>query len=193
MTKPFLSGPTVGLYGLTRDDLQIYRSWIENPEATHFMESGWRPQSDAEMEAIYKASTEPTDTAVFKIIPHGSDKPIGVVGLYLIQWICRRGEFRVLIGDDRARGKGYGTEAARLLVDYAFDKVNLETLYLGVNTENTGAVRSYEKAGFQREGIRRKLVYRNSRYYDVVMMSIIREEWLAARAAGAKTVAGKAK
>ena len=70
-----------------------------------------------------------------------------------------------------------------MVVDYAFDRLNLETVYLGVNVENGSAIRSYEKAGFQREGTRRKLVYRNSRYYDILMMSVIREEWLKHRLA----------
>lgn len=175
-----MSGPTIGLRSLQRADLVLYRAWLENPAATQFMESGWRPVSEVEIEAIYKASTEPNDTVVFAIAPKDGSKPVGVCGLYLIQWICRRAEFRILIGDDAARGRGYGTEAARLVVGYAFEKLNLETVYLGVNAENGQAIRSYEKAGFQREGVRRKLIYRNGRYYDALMMSILREEWPAA-------------
>lgn len=182
MRVPFLSGTKIGLRGLSRADLEYYRSWIENADATYFMETGWRPVSDNELDEIYRSSTEPTDATVFAITPHGQSTPLGVCGLYLIQWICRRAEFRILIGDNSGRGKGYGTEAACLVVDYGFDKLNLETIYLGVNTENIGAIKSYENTGFQREGVRRRLVYRNCRYYDVLMMSIIREEWLAARA-----------
>lgn len=186
MHKPFLSGDLVALHGLTRDDMPAYRQWIDNPDATQLMETGWRPASDADMDSIYRSSTEASDTVVFTIVPHDLGRAVGVVGLYLLQWICRRGEFRIFIGDDDGRGKGYGTEAARLVVDYGFGKLNLETIYLGVNSENAGAIRSYEKAGFRREGIRRKLIYRNTRYYDALMMSILREEWAAEREAAAK-------
>jgi RimJ/RimL family protein N-acetyltransferase len=178
MSVPFLEGDKILLRGLRRDDLELYRSWLENPEATHFMESGWRPVSDAEIEEIYKASTELNDTVVFVIADKATDKPVGVCGLYLIHWICRRGEFRILIGEDASRGKGLGSEAARLTVAYGFDTLNLETIYLGVNAENKGAIGSYEKAGFVREGIRRRLIYRNGRYYDALMMSILRDEYL---------------
>lgn len=176
-------GPSVSLRGLRRTDLEFYRSWLENPEATHFMESGWRPMPDSEMEAIFKSSTEAPDTAVFVIVDRASDTPVGICGLYLIQWICRRGEFRILIGDSRFLGKGLGTEAARLVVVYGFEKLNLETIYLGVNTENKRAIRSYENAGFTAEGVRRRLIYRNSRYYDALMMSILREEYFAEKGA----------
>lgn len=178
---PFLSGPSVGLFGLRTQDMEVYRLWIENKDATRFMETGWRPPSDQEMEALYRASTEPNDTVVFKIVPHELGRPVGVAGLYAIQWICRRAEFRILIGEQDGLGRGYGTDAAKLCIHYAFDKLNMEIVYLGVNTENIAAIRSYEKAGFVREGIRRKLVYRNSRYYDVLSMSILREEWLSDR------------
>lgn len=183
MNVPFLSGDKVSLRGLRREDLELYRSWLENPEATHYMESGWRPLPDSEMEAIYKTSTELNDAVVFIIVDKATSLAVGVCGLYLIQWICRRGEFRILVGDDRFRGKGLGSEAARLVVAYGFETLNLETLYLGVNIENQGAIGSYENAGFRREGIRRQLIYRNGRYYDALMMSILRQEYLDSQAA----------
>ena len=186
MTASFLTGTKVCLRGLRRDDLALYRRWLENPKATHYMESGWRPVPDSELESIYQASTEASDTVAFVLVDKATDTPVGVCGLYLIQWICRRAEFRILIGEDAFRGKGLGTEAAQLMVAYGFEKLNLETIYLGVNTENTGAIRSYENAGFVREGVRRRLIYRNGQYYDALMMSILRDEFFGTRAIAAE-------
>lgn len=178
--KAFLSGDKVSLRGLRRSDLDLYRSWLENPDATHYMESGWRPMADAEMEAIYQSSVVANDSAVFVMVDRASGEAVGICGLYLIQWVCRRAEFRILIGNDQARNRGLGSEAAKLVVDYGFNKLNLETISLGVNTENKRAIASYEKAGFRPEGVRRKLIFRNGRYYDALMMSILREEHLSA-------------
>jgi RimJ/RimL family protein N-acetyltransferase len=173
----FLVGQKVMLRGLRREDMPLYRAWLENTQVTHLMESGWRPLNDAEVENLYRASTEPNDTVVFVMVDRATDRPIGTCGLYLIQWICRRAEFRIIIGEPTAWNKGFGSEAARLVVACGFERLNLETIYLGVNTENLMAIRSYERAGFVREGVRRKLIFRNGRYYDALMMSILREEY----------------
>jgi len=175
--RPFIDGDQITLRGLRKEDMENYRSWLDNSNATQFMESGWRPTSSEELDKLYEISTQPQDTAVFVIENKNTRKAIGICGLYLIQWVCRRAEFRILIGDDSARGQGFGTEAAKLCLTYAFNKLNLNLVYLGVNSENKAAVRSYENAGFVSEGLRRQLIYRNGRYYDALMMSVLRDEY----------------
>ncbi|WP_430475985.1 GNAT family N-acetyltransferase [Thalassospira lucentensis] len=173
----FAENNLIGLRGVKREDLLNIRRWMENPEATRYMETGWRPIPDKELEAAYDSFTNSSENVVFVIDDKVSGESVGFCGIYLIQWICRRGEFRILIGKTDALGKGLGTAALKEVVGYAFDKLNLETLYLGVNTENTRAVCSYEKVGFQKEGVRRQIIYRNGRYYDAYMMSLLRSEY----------------
>jgi len=180
---PFLEGKKVILRGLRREDMSAYRNWIENPKVTELMETGWRPLSDVDVDNLYRSSTESADAVVFVIIDRETGQPVGACGLYVIQWICRRADFRIIIGEPSAWDKGLGSEAARLTVACGFDRLNLETIYLGVNTENKRAIRSYERAGFVAEGVRRKLIYRNGRYYDALMMSILREEYVAQKRA----------
>ncbi len=181
--QPFIQGEKIYLRGLRREDMEAYRRWVDNSEVTHLMEMGWRPMSDKEQEDIYRQSTEASDAVAFTITDKASCRAVGCCGLYAIQWICRRADYRILIGEPDVWDKGLGEEAARLTVAYGFDKLNLETIYLGVNCENKRAIRSYEKAGFVREGVRRKLIYRNGRYYDALMMSILREEYMSAKSA----------
>ena len=65
------------------------------------------------------------------------------------------------------------------MIDYGFDKLNLNKIWLGVNSENKAAVKSYKAAGFVEEGVLRQEIYRNGRYYDATRMSILREEFHA--------------
>ena len=93
--------------------------------------------------------------------------------------MCCRGDYRIIIGERESLGRGLGTEVAKLVVAYGFETLNLEVITLGVNSENHRAIQSYENAGFVREGVRRKMIYRNSRYYDILQMSVLRDEYYA--------------
>jgi RimJ/RimL family protein N-acetyltransferase len=175
----FLQGSRITLRALTRDDLALYRRWLDDPRVTEFLEMGARPTRDADCEAFWRLASESDDAIVFAIAERKGGKTVGTCGLYLIQWMARRAQFNILIGEPTAWDKGYGTEAAHLILGYAFDVLNLNSVQLGVNADNARAVRSYEKVGFVHEGVRRQFVYRNGRYYDSVMMSVLRDEYKA--------------
>jgi RimJ/RimL family protein N-acetyltransferase len=175
----FLAGRAIDLVAPTRDDLALYRRWLDDPKVTEFLEMGARPTRDADCEAFWRLASEAEDAIVFAIAERKGGRTVGTCGLYLIQWLARRAQFNILIGEPSAWDKGYGSEAARLILAYAFDVLNLNSVQLGVNADNARAVRSYEKVGFVREGVRRQFVYRNGRYYDSVMMSVLRDEYKA--------------
>ncbi len=181
MSGYFLRGETANLRGLRKEDLEAYRRWLDDPDVTRFMEMGWRPASDDDLEALYREATDGRSAVVFVIEDAATGDAVGTAGLYLIQWPCRRAQYRIHIGEPSAWNKGFCSEVTRLVVAYGFDRLNLETLYLGVNAENPSAIRCYEKTGFSIEGRQRKFIYRNGRYYDVVNMSVLREEFLAGR------------
>ncbi|MEI7803832.1 MAG: GNAT family protein [Hyphomicrobiales bacterium] len=185
-TEQYLPGIRIFLRGLQREDLEFYRRWLDDPRVTEFLEMGVRPTRDKDIEAFWKLANDTEDAVVFAIADKKTKKTVGVCGLYLIQWICRRAQFNILIGELSAWDKGFGTEAADLLLDYAFGKLNLNSVQLGVNAENKRAVRSYEKVGFAREGVRRQFIYRNNRYYDMAMMSVLRDDYPPARKNAAK-------
>ncbi len=85
----------------------------------------------------------------------------------------------ISIGDPKDWGKGYGTDAMRILLRYAFIELNLHQVTLLVFEYNPRAIRSYEKAGFRVRGRMRKVVNRDGRRWDAIAMSIIRQEWNA--------------
>jgi len=177
--RSFLFGERVALRGVLRMDMNLYRGWLDDSEITHFLEMGFRPTSDHDLETVFKLSTETHDNIVFTITDKQSGQAVGFVGLYAINWVCRRGDYRIIIGERESLGRGLGTEVAKLVVAYGFETLNLEVMTLGVNSENHRAIQSYENAGFVREGVRRKMIYRNNRYYDILQMSVLRDEYYA--------------
>jgi len=175
-SEAFLKGKKVLLREYRRDDLPAYRRWLADGRVTEYLEMGWRPTRDSDLEAWWKLADESSDNVVFAMAEAKSDRLVGVCGLYAISWTARRAQFNILIGEPDAWDKGFGTEALALLIDYGFDVLNLNSIQLGVNADNKRAIRSYEKAGFVVEGTRRQFVYRNGRYYDSVMMSVLRSD-----------------
>jgi len=93
----------------------------------------------------------------------------------------RTTDWSLIIGEKAARGKGFGTEAAQLMLNYAFGQQNFHRVAIGVVGFNTGALRFYERLGFQHEGIQRDGYYYDHQYHDFLMMSMLEHEFLEKR------------
>ncbi|MEK6938088.1 MAG: GNAT family protein [Nanoarchaeota archaeon] len=177
MKKFYHEENEIGFIGIDKEDfIKNMYEWSNDDEITHLMFTGIWPGNYETLEQTYTNLVK-GDNVVFAIVDKKNDKIIGICGLYGIQWQPRFAEYRILIGNKAYWGKGIGTMAATFILKYAFRKLNLNKVHLGVNVENKGAVKSYEKAGFKHEGIVRQEIYRNGRYYDAHKMSVLREEW----------------
>ena len=178
MKSPFIVGKKLYLRGLEKDDLRgnMFR-WANDSEVTYYIYTGLMPNSIELMEEEYNRLIRSDKDVIFAICDKKTDTHIGNVGLYTINWIARSVEYRIIIGEKKFWGKGYGTESARLVIDYGFNKLNLNKIWLGVNAENKAAVKSYKNAGFAHEGVLREEIYRNGKYYDAIRMSILRKEY----------------
>ncbi|MCM1188872.1 MAG: GNAT family N-acetyltransferase [bacterium] len=105
-----------------------------------------------------------------------SDAPLGTVYIRDIDRQHNKAEYGIFIGEPQARGWGIGTAAARLMLKYCFEEEKLHRVFLRVFADNLQAVRSYEKAGFQKEGLLRDDVCIEGRYYDIVWMAAVNPE-----------------
>ncbi len=180
---PFLSGTVVYCRGLTEEDAAAMSEWLNDDEVTSLLFQGLRPLSARAVWEIWSKESQDPNTISLAVCRKADDAFVGTTGVYQIQWVTRSAEFRVFIGDKRFWNQGAGTECARLMAQYAFQKLNMNRVWLGVNAANERAVRAYEKAGFAREGVLRQEQYRNGQYYDVIRMGMLRDEYL--RIAGA--------
>ena len=114
----------------------------------------------------------------FSIRALADDRVVGEIGLGGLRWAFGDAFVGIGLGDRADWNKGYGTEAMRLVLRYAFLELNLHRVSLGVFEYNQRAMRSYEKAGFQVEGRIRGDLHRDGRRWDGVFMGVLRSEWM---------------
>lgn len=122
-----------------------------------------------------KTMVETGKVAQMMICEMGTDKAVGSVYVRDIDRIHHKAEYGIFIGEKQARGKGYGTAAAKLMIRYCFEELELHRLFLRVYAENERAIRSYEKAGFVKEAHLREDVYIDGEYKDIVLMGILKD------------------
>lgn len=106
------------------------------------------------------------------------DKIIGGSGLWLLRETQGDAWLGIFLGEREYWGKGYGTDAMRLIVGYGFGELNLRRITLGLHSYNERALKSYQKVGFQLEGRVRAEGLRDGVRYDALYMGILREEWM---------------
>jgi RimJ/RimL family protein N-acetyltransferase len=175
MKNPFLIGTAVYLRPLEREDAPVIVPWFNDPEITrHLLRH--LPISLRDEEAFIDGKGREPDAVVLGVALKQDDRLIGVAGLRHFNHQSRQASFGITL-DKREWEKGYGTEATRLLVGYCFETLNLNRVWLHVYEHNGRGIRAYEKAGFRKEGVLRQDQYREGRYWDTVVMSILREEW----------------
>lgn len=114
-------------------------SWINNPEVAHTLRRHRQMNVLVEEEFIDRTYKSDTDLALL-IAVRESDKPVGLDGLHHIDHKNRHAEFGIMIGEPEEWGKGYGTEATRLMLKYAFETLNLNRVWLHVYEYNERAL-----------------------------------------------------
>lgn len=174
MHHPFLVGERIYLRGLEDEDLLgPYFQWLNDQESDKFTAHAIWPNSMRKMRAFIDRVGDSRTELVLAIVENKNDRHVGNIGLHDINWVHRCATMSILIGERDARGKGYGREAIGLLVQHAFQKMNLHRIQLGVRSDNEAAIRSYRAAGFKEEGFFRQALYSAGKYYDVVRMSCL--------------------
>ncbi|MCM3711765.1 GNAT family N-acetyltransferase [Sporosarcina luteola] len=104
---------------------------------------------------------------------------IGVTSLINIDSKNRNAECIIDIGEKEFWGKGYGTEALKMLLEYSFLELNLHRVSLRVFSLNKRAIHIYNKLGFIKEGVVRESLYRNGKWHDIIIMGVLKREYLS--------------
>jgi len=179
-----LVGELVRLRGVRDDDLPVLAAW-EMDAGRMVTLSNWvaPPSEAAARERVTRWSANDKDNLGFAIETL-DDPPVlaGNLGLWGARPKDRCATIGIALGRDYI-GRGYGTDAMRVIVSYGFREMGLHRIQLGVAPFNPAGIRAYEKAGFVEEGRLRESVLHDGRWYDEVLMSVLDHEWAARQSA----------
>ncbi|MDY6945386.1 MAG: GNAT family protein [Pseudomonadota bacterium] len=162
---------------LERHDVPIINRWRADAALVGNLGSAFRYVGSAVDEKWFDNYLASRANNVRLAISSEDGVLIGAVYLLGIDWVHRHAEFSIWIGDASVQRRGAGETATRGMLNHAFGDLNLERVWLTVLPHNEPAIRLYRKVGFREEGRQRSAVYKNGRYEDMMMMSVLRSEY----------------
>ncbi|MGF7057631.1 GNAT family N-acetyltransferase [Brassicibacter mesophilus] len=173
-----LVGERVKLRDLRKEDVQLAYQYMNDPEVIlNLWTSIPYPMTLESEMAWFETQKERKDTYNFSIEALDSGLYIGGCGINDLDWKNSVATVGIYIGHKDYRGKGYGTEAMKLLLKFIFSQINVNKVQLNVFGFNERAIKSYKKNGFIEEGRLRQAIFRNGKYHDEIIMGILREEY----------------
>jgi RimJ/RimL family protein N-acetyltransferase len=181
---PFIEGVNINLCPPNIKHVNLYTKWNNSPKVRKNPYS-YRtryefPQNVEEVKKMFDPKEERFRSEIYFEIWHKADeKPIGYTGLIRIRWHDRSALLIYLIGEIEYWGKGLATEAAKLVVDYGFNELNLNKINASTYAPNQSSVKIIENNGFKHELTLRKEIYMNGIYVDILKYSILKKEWQA--------------
>jgi UDP-4-amino-4,6-dideoxy-N-acetyl-beta-L-altrosamine N-acetyltransferase len=168
----------VALRPLTLNDTENIVKWRNKPAVRKnlYSQATLTPEQHIR---YYHTMVETGRVRQFVIVVREDNKvcDIGSVFLKNLDAHSQKAEFGIFIGEDAVRGKGYGKQAVMRTLDYAFDELRLNRVYLTVMADNTAAVKAYEKSGFAVEGVMKEDYLRDGSFVDIIMMGVTRKVW----------------
>ncbi|HSD83117.1 MAG TPA: GNAT family protein [Anaerolineae bacterium] len=182
MDGHLLCGQLVRLSAINPEtDAEVFARWEVDSEYMRQLDSGPHQPHQAKKikEGIEKEQQENSNTSAFAVRTLADDTLIGFVAFDEVNWHHGDTYVAIGIGDPSYRGHGYGTDAMRVMLRYGFTELNLWRVQLNTFSYNERALKSYLKAGFVLEGRQRGMLLRDGQRWDLVYMSVLREDWLA--------------
>jgi RimJ/RimL family protein N-acetyltransferase len=152
-TEGMLQGSRIYLREVRPEDVNDhYYQWLNDPEVTRYLETRFIPQSKQQISAFVQQKDGNRDDILLAICDRTTGQHIGNIKLGPINWYHRRGDISLFIGEKSYWGKGIAGEAIGLVLEFAFNTLNLNKLAAGAYTCNKGSVKAFLRHGFKIEG-----------------------------------------
>jgi RimJ/RimL family protein N-acetyltransferase len=175
-----LRGKSIRLTAVNKDDLNTINRWYEDAGFARLFDAmPAAPKNETQLARWLEDMEKDQSGFLFAIRPADGQTLLGYVELDGIIWSNGNAWLGLGFGDRDNWGKGYGTEAMQLVLNFAFNELNLHRVQLSVFSYNERAIALYEKLGFVREGVYREHLRRDGQYYDMILYGLLRREWPA--------------
>jgi len=174
-------GDKTRLRAMERGDIPAFLRWFNDPDIRGYLSMVW-PISEAQEERWFEAHLGNEGRRVFAV-ETAEGVHIGNIGLHDLDWKNRNAVAGIVIGEKAYWNRGYGSDALRTLLRFAFEELNLHRVSLRVFDFNERGIRCYEKVGFRHEARLRRNHFTQGGYVDELVMGILAEEWNAQESA----------
>ncbi|NLW39419.1 MAG: GNAT family N-acetyltransferase [Tissierellia bacterium] len=173
-----LKGKLVRLREYRQSDVELAYKYMNDPEVMLNLGNGIPyPMTLEKEQEWFNSQAKSEDNYNFAIESLKEGLYIGGCGINWYDWKNGTAEVGIFIGDPRYRGKGYGTDAMKILIDFLFQQTNINRIQLATYSFNERAIKSYLKCGFKEEGRLRQRIFRYGQYYDEILMGLLREDY----------------
>lgn len=170
-----IAGEHVILRAFERDDAERCYRWMNDPNIVRTLKSRYPIAFQNEMEWLDRAMQANWNERHFAIERKDDRTHIGNASIHDIDWVSRTAAFGLFVGEPSAWNRGFGSDAIRTLVRFAFEEMNLRKLRINVFEYNDRAKHVLETQGFVQEGRLRREFYREGTWHDLLILSIFRE------------------
>lgn len=171
-----LNSERIYLRPMEKYDADKIVEWRNNPEIRKGLLSYNFINKDRHLE-WYVNNNSNKERIDLMVCLRGKNYPVGTVNFSSIDFKNRKAEYGILI-DKTEWGNGYGKEASKLMFYYGFYELNFNKIYLRVLADNLPAIELYKKLGFLKDGLLRQDIYKKGRYIDVIVMSLLKKDWV---------------
>lgn len=169
----YINEDNISLRDFLADDIELKVQWINDPRNNQFLHYDLPLVFDKTLKWFHGRNMK---RRLDCTIEYGGI-PVGLIGLLEIDSIHKKAEYYICIGENKYKGKGIARSATRMLIEYAFNELGLNKVYLNVDADNVIACRLYEKCGFTCEGYFKKDMFHRGDFIDRKRYAILAESW----------------
>ena len=174
----FLKGKKIYLRMLQIEDVnEKYLSWLNDKNNSHIPAAS-KTNTMLNLKSYVSKNLKNPDVFFFAIINTRNNTHIGNIKLGPIKWKSKSAFFGRLIGSKDSKGKGYGTEAVKLVLKFSFEVLKLNKVLASCIKNNIAAIKSNEKNGMRIDTSIKKKKIINKKYQDIVYLRIFKKDWM---------------